>query len=73
MWDGPALAFNPDTSGQLIYATDGAGFYVTDLGDSTPHGGKTPSVIGTIAAGDYDDGLQGFDAPAGIAAMRSQD
>jgi photosystem II stability/assembly factor-like uncharacterized protein len=65
MWDGPALAFNPDKSGQLIYATDGAGFYVTDLGDSTPQGGKVPSVVGTIAAADYDDGLQGFNTPTG--------
>ena len=40
MLGGPAIAFNPDKSGQLIVATDGAGFYVTDLGDSTPHGGK---------------------------------
>lgn len=64
MLGGPAIAFNPDRSGQLILATDGAGFYATDLGDSTPHGGRAASVPGTIAAGDYDDGHQGFDLPA---------
>jgi photosystem II stability/assembly factor-like uncharacterized protein len=61
MLGGPAIAFNPDKSSQLILATDGAGFYATDLGDSTPQGGKVRSVLGTIAATDYDDGLQGFD------------
>jgi photosystem II stability/assembly factor-like uncharacterized protein len=66
MWDGPALAFNPDKSGQLIYATDGAGFFVTDLGDSQPHGGQVRSILQTIDAADYDDGAQGF-AAAGSA------
>ena len=64
MLGGPAIAFNPDKSSQLILATDGAGFYVTHLGDSTPHGGKVRSIVDSIAAADYDDGLQGFDAPA---------
>jgi hypothetical protein len=64
MVSGPAIAFNPDKSGQLILATDGAGFYVTDLGDSTPHGGKVRSVLSPIAAADYDDGPQGFAAPS---------
>jgi photosystem II stability/assembly factor-like uncharacterized protein len=63
MLGGPAIAFNPDKGGQLILATDGAGFFVTDLGDFTPHGGKARSVIGAIGATDYDDGLQGFDVP----------
>lgn len=62
MLGGPAIAFNPDKSGQLILATDGAGFYVTDLGDSTAHGGKARSIIGSLAAADYDDGPQGFAA-----------
>ncbi|HSZ56031.1 MAG TPA: carbohydrate-binding protein [Tepidisphaeraceae bacterium] len=61
MLGGVAIAFNPDRSSQLILATDGAGFFATDLGDSTPHGGKPRSVIGTVAAMNYDDGLQGFD------------
>lgn len=65
MLGGPAIAFNPDKSGQLILATDGAGYFVTDMGDSTPHGGKLQNVVGTIAAVDYDDGRQGFDPPAG--------
>ena len=64
MLSGPAIAFNPDKSGQLILATDGAGFFVTDLGDSTPHGGKARNIVGTIAAADYDDGPQGFDHSA---------
>jgi photosystem II stability/assembly factor-like uncharacterized protein len=64
MIDGPAIAFNPDKSGQLIFATNGAGFYVTDVGDSTPHGGGVRSVTDRIAASDYDDGVQGFDAGA---------
>lgn len=62
MLSGPALAFNPDKGGQLIFATDGAGFFATDLGDSTPHGGKPRDVLSTIAAADYDDGPQGFAA-----------
>jgi photosystem II stability/assembly factor-like uncharacterized protein len=73
MLDGPAIAFNPDKSGQLIFATNGAGFFATDLGDSTPHGGKVRSVTDRIAASDYDDGLQGFD-PASVGrsgALRS--
>ena len=61
MIDGPAVAFNPDKSGQVIFATNGAGFYATDVGDSTPHGGKVRSITHRIVAGDYDDGLQGFD------------
>lgn len=65
MLGGPAITFNSDKSGQLILATDGAGFFVTDVGDSTPHGGNVRSVIGTIAGADYDDGSQGFDVPAG--------
>ena len=65
MLGGPAIAFNPDKSGQLVVATDGAGFYVTDLGDSLPHAGKLRSVLDSIAAVDYDDGLQGFDVPTG--------
>lgn len=65
MLGGPAIAFNPDRSGQLILATDGAGFFATDLGDSTPHGGHAQSVPGIITAGEYDDGNQGFDHPAG--------
>ena len=62
MIDGPAIAFNPDKSGQLIFGTNGAGFFATDLGDSTPHGGKVRNVTSNIAASDYDDGLQGFNA-----------
>lgn len=62
MLGGPAIAFNPDKSGQLILATDGAGFFVTDLGDAKPHGGKTPATPCALAATDYDDGTQGFDA-----------
>jgi photosystem II stability/assembly factor-like uncharacterized protein len=68
MLDGPAIAFNPNKSGQLIFATNGAGFFATDLGDSTPHGGKIRSVVGTLSAGDYDDGLQGFSASSGRRA-----
>ena len=62
MLSGPAIAFNPDRSSQLIIATDGAGFFVTDLGDSTPRGGRVRSIVGTIEAAEYDDGLQGFDS-----------
>jgi hypothetical protein len=58
----PRDRLNPDKSGQLIFGTNGAGFFATDLGDSTPHGGKIRSVTSNIAAGDYDDGLQGFNA-----------
>lgn len=65
MLSGPALAFNPDKSSQLILATDGAGFFVTDLGDSTPHGGKVHSLLAPLAATDYDDGRQGFAPPKG--------
>jgi photosystem II stability/assembly factor-like uncharacterized protein len=63
MLGGPAIAFNPDKSSQLILATDGAGFYATDLGDSAPHGGKVPSILDPILASDYDDGIQGFGIP----------
>ena len=68
MLGGPAIAFNPDKSGQLIIATDGAGFFVTDVGDSTPHGGKARSIVGMINAYDYDDGPQGLITPR-IAVM----
>jgi photosystem II stability/assembly factor-like uncharacterized protein len=67
---GPAIVFNPDKSSQLILATDGAGFYATDLGDSTPHGGKVHSVLESIPAAYYDDGLQGFDV---VARGRGED
>ena len=63
MLSGPAIAFNPDRSSQLILATDGAGFYATDLGDSAPHRGKVRNVLDAITAIDYDDGAQGFSVP----------
>jgi len=65
MLSGPAIAFNPDKSSQLILATDGAGFYATDVGDQRSHGGRPHDILQSINASDYDDGLQGFDAAAG--------
>jgi photosystem II stability/assembly factor-like uncharacterized protein len=59
--NGSAIAFNPNKDGQLIMGADGGGFYATDLGSSTPYGGAVRSIVGTIRARDYDDGLQGFD------------
>jgi photosystem II stability/assembly factor-like uncharacterized protein len=59
MLSAAAIAFNPDKSSQLILATDGAGFFATDLGISTPHKGKPCNFTGTIPATDYDNGLQG--------------
>jgi photosystem II stability/assembly factor-like uncharacterized protein len=61
--NGSGIGFNPDKCGQLIIGTDGGGFYATDLGSSTPHGGTIRNIVGTLYAQDYDDGLQGFDAP----------
>lgn len=60
--NGSAIAFNPNKNGQLIMGSDGGGFYVTDLGSSTPHGGTVRNIVGTLRAQDYDDGLQGFHA-----------
>ena len=59
MWHGTAIAFNPDKSAQLIVGMDGAGFYVTDLGSSTPYGGSALNVPGIIQAENYDLGGEG--------------
>ncbi len=66
--NGSGIGFNPDKSGQLIIGTDGGGFYATDLGASTPHGGAVHDIVGTLNAQDYDDGLQGFGASQGFTA-----
>jgi photosystem II stability/assembly factor-like uncharacterized protein len=59
--NGSGIGFNPDKSGELVIGTDGGGFYATDLGASTPHGGAIRNIIGILHSQDYDDGLQGFD------------
>ena len=51
-----SLDFNPDHSAQLVQGTDGCGFYVTDLGTSTPFTGASPSVVGVMQAENYDLG-----------------
>jgi photosystem II stability/assembly factor-like uncharacterized protein len=60
MWSGSAIAFNPDKSAQLIVGMDGAGYYVTDLGISTAHGGMVAVLPGTIEATNYDLGSEGI-------------
>jgi photosystem II stability/assembly factor-like uncharacterized protein len=69
--NGSGIGFNPDKSGQLIIGTDGGGFYATDLGASTPHGGSIRNIVGTLHTQDYDDGLQGFDHPDPPANTRA--
>ncbi|HWW03220.1 MAG TPA: carbohydrate-binding protein [Candidatus Acidoferrum sp.] len=53
MLRGTTIAFNPDKSGQLILGTDGAGFYVTDLGASSALSKPVPTIPGTIQAERY--------------------
>lgn len=62
--NGSGIGFNPDKSGQLIIGTDGGGFYVTDLGSSTPRGGTPHNILRPLRAADYDDGPQGFNTPS---------
>jgi photosystem II stability/assembly factor-like uncharacterized protein len=56
---GSTIAFNPDESAQLIVGLGGGGFFVTDLGVSTPYGGTPASAPGTVEARDYDVGGEG--------------
>lgn len=77
MLSGTTIAFNPDKSGQLILGTDGAGFYVADLGTSTPFGPAPATLPGTIQFEDFDRGGEGvaFHADAtdaqGVSNYRS--
>ncbi len=59
MLRGTAIAFNPDKSAQLVTGTDGAGFYVIDLGISTASAEPLPTIPGTIQAESYDSGGEG--------------
>lgn len=59
MLTGTAIAFNPDGSGQLLLGTDGAGFYATDLGNSSPRTDPVPTLPGTLQAESYDSGGEG--------------
>jgi photosystem II stability/assembly factor-like uncharacterized protein len=60
MLRGSTIAFNPDKSAQLILGTDCAGFYVTDLGTSSPYNGRSPALPGLLQAEDYDLGGEGI-------------
>ena len=64
---GTTIAFNPDRSSQLIVGLGGGGYFVTDVGRSTPWGGAPRSIPGRIQAEDYDLGGEGvaFHAPMG--------
>lgn len=60
MLTGSTIAFNPDKSAQLLLGADGAGFYVSDAGDSTPYGSSAATAPGTIQAENYDLGGEGI-------------
>ena len=66
---GQTLAFNPDNSEQLIVGLAGGGYFVTDLGKSTPYGGNARALPGLVPAADYDVGGEGsaYHDPTGAA------
>ncbi|MHB8420255.1 MAG: VPS10 domain-containing protein [Myxococcales bacterium] len=70
---GSVLAFNPDNSEQLIVGLAGGGFFVTDLGRSTPFGGSARALPGVVPAADYDVGGEGnaYHDPNGTAQSTS--
>ncbi len=75
---GDTLAFNPDGSEQLIVGLAGGGYFVTDLGSSTPYGGSARALPGTLSAADYDTGGEGSayhdpHGPAQSTSYRSDD
>jgi hypothetical protein len=51
-----SVDYNPDHSAQIVAGSDGCGFYVADLGTSTPFSGSPPSVVGITQAENYDLG-----------------
>ena len=70
---GDTLAFNPDDSEQLIVGLAGGGYFVTDLGSSTPYGGSARALPGLLSAADYDVGGEGsaYHDPHGPAQSTS--
>jgi photosystem II stability/assembly factor-like uncharacterized protein len=70
---GSTLTFNPDDSEQLIVGLAGGGYFVTDLGRSTPFGGATRALPGIVPAADYDVGGEGsaYHDPNGTAQSTS--